>query len=80
VPLLGWEVRFFLWHLACRSTEWNGICHVIWVPMWDLQPARNDNVFLCGRRKNHRIIEPPMLEKTHRITQSNHPPFTNSSH
>jgi len=29
---------------------------------------------------NHRIIESPRLEKTHRITQSNHPPITNSSH
>jgi len=27
-----------------------------------------------------RIIESPRLEKTHRITQSNHPPITNGSH
>ena len=27
-----------------------------------------------------RIIESPRLEKTHRITQSNHPAITNSSH
>ena len=28
----------------------------------------------------HGIIESPRLEKTHRITQSNHPPITNGSH
>ena len=27
----------------------------------------------------HRIVESPRLEKTHRITQSNHPPITNGS-
>jgi len=29
---------------------------------------------------NHRIIESPRLEKTHRISQSNHSPITNGSH
>ena len=29
---------------------------------------------------NHRIIESQRLEKTHRIIQSNHSPFTNGTH
>jgi len=33
-----------------------------------------------ARRWNQRIIESPRLEKTHRITQFNHPPITNRSH
>ena len=35
---------------------------------------------LVGSHSTHRITEPPRLEKTHRITRSNHPPVTNSSH
>jgi len=34
-------------------------------------------IFAC---KRDRIMELPRLEKTHRITQSNHPPITKSSH
>jgi len=33
-----------------------------------------------GSSADHGIIESPRLEKTHRITQSNHLPITNSSH
>ena len=35
--------------------------------------------FFVKYLKNHRIIESPRLEKTHRIIQSNHSPFTNGS-
>jgi len=38
-------------------------------------PASQEN-----QSQNHRIIESPRLEKTHRITQSNCPPITNTSH
>ena len=30
--------------------------------------------------ENHKIIVSPKLEKTHRITQSNHSPITSGSH
>ena len=37
------------------------------------------DMFLKALGDVHRIIESLRLEKTHRIIQSNHPPFTNGS-
>jgi len=36
--------------------------------------------FELPKQPNHRIIESLRLEKTHRIIQSKHSPFTNGSH
>jgi len=41
---------------------------------------KGHTIYIMGFSKNHRITESPRLEKTHRITQYNHPPITNSSH
>ena len=42
---------------------------------WSLDSERWDS-----QDEEVRIIESPRLEKSHRMTQFNHPPITNSSH
>ena len=44
-----------------------------------LMSYRLQGVVLCFSIQNHRITESLWLEKTHRIIQSNHSPFTNGS-
>ena len=45
----------------------------------DWRLANVTPIFKKGWKDDHRIIESLRLEKTHRIIQSNHLPFTNGS-